>query len=84
MININKEKIDKNIIASITLKSAIDLSKISYINWEKFGLSDEFTKEELENNCDVGELQITFSDFIGTKININRYGAEDLSDIEFN
>ena len=81
MKNINPEKIDKEHLISVATQAAKDLLTINYKNYGEFALFDEFTAMQLENNCRVGELQAFFDEYVGTKINISRYGKEDLSDL---
>jgi hypothetical protein len=82
MKGIDLEKIDNKQIISLVTKVVIDLLVINYSNFKEEGLFDQFSANQLDNNCSVGELQIKFSEFIGTSINISRYGRKDLSDIE--
>lgn len=81
MKNINKSIIDVNKIKLLAYKAASDLLQIGFICNREYGLFDEFTGEQLSNNCKVGELQIFFDEFIGTKINITRF-KDDLSDLD--
>ena len=81
MKNINPEKIDKNHIISVATQAAKDLLTINYENYGDIALFDEFSPIQLESNCKVGELQVFFNEYIGTKMNISRYNAEDLSDL---
>lgn len=81
MKNINLKLVDEKLINTLALKASIDLLEIHYNNLGDFGLFDEFTIEQLDNNCQVGELQIYFDEYLNTKIDISRYGLEDLSDL---
>lgn len=81
MKNIDKSAINIDNIYSLSYKSAVDLLKISYNCYGENGLFDEFTAEQLNSNCRVGEFQIFFDDFLGIKIDISRYGLSDLSDL---
>lgn len=81
MKNINLKLVDEKLINTLALKASIDLLEINYNNLGDFGLFDEFTIEQLDNNCQVGELQIYFDEYLNTKIDISRYGLEDLSDL---
>ena len=81
MMNVNKTIVDINNVRMLAKQAAIDLLNIGIICNGEYGLFDEFTSQQLDSNCRVGELQIYFSDFAGTKINVSRFGAEDLSDL---
>lgn len=82
MNNINKTDIDVNNINLLVHKAANDLLLIGYICYGEDGLFDEFTAGQLDSNCRVGELQIYFDEYCGTKINIDRFGVDDLSDLD--
>ena len=85
MKNINKDVIDNDSINLLAHKAAEDLLMIGYICHGEFGLFDEFTKEQLNSNVYVGELQAIFKDYCGTQINISRMKlglVDDLSDLQ--
>ena len=80
--NVDINKVDKNAILLLAQKAAMDLLIINYTNYEDFGMFDEFTADQLGANCRVGELQVHFDEYLGTKITVSRYGDESLNDIE--
>lgn len=80
-MNVNKTIVDINNVRMLAKQAAIDLLNIGIICNGEYGLFDEFTSQQLDSNCRIGELQIYFSDFAGTKINVSRFGSEDLSNL---
>lgn len=79
---VDQNKVNKHEILELAKKVALDLQMMNYIDYKEWGLFHEFTASQLANNCRVGELQVYFDEYLGTKVIVTRYGDEELKDIQ--